>query len=179
MDVETLVRELQQMSVEEIEERGRRRAVKHQAFMEEARQRRAAIAKELDRLEEEFDTLPMMRLRRVAVEILLRACGKQEQWTTPSALFAQLVEAQDSGLQQVAASMGMELAQLGQEAEAVLAHQDSHDEGVELLDMEDLEYDVYVVQISMSRTLKEMYPRHSRIVEAYEGIKRAVPERFT
>lgn len=124
-------------------------------------------------MEEELDTLPMMRLRRVAVEILLRACGKPEHWTTPSALFAELVEAHDSGLEWVAASLGKELAQLRQDAEAVLAHQDSHDEGAELLDMEDLEYDVCTVQTSMSPTMKEMYPHHCYFVQAYKMITQA------
>ncbi len=170
----------EQMSLEEIEELTQRREVEFQAFIDEVQQQTAATAKELEKLLlPGIKTLRMIRLRIVAVQILLRACGEREHRTTPSDLFAQLVKANDSGLQRVAASLGMELEQLGQEAEAVLAPQGSREEELPLYDMEDLEYSVNLVRLLTRPTLEELYPHEWRIVEAYEVIKQAVPERFT
>ncbi len=52
--------------------------------------------------------------------VLLHACGQHGLQTTPIGYFTKLFEAKDSGLQQLARAMGVELAQVGKEADAVL-----------------------------------------------------------
>ncbi len=160
----------------EMMQRYSRQNAAFEAQMEELRQRQVANS---EAIKEALQHVPLEvgRMRRAAVQILVRACGKQEHQTTPSALFAQLVEAKDSGLQQVADSLGMELEQLGEEAEAMLAH---HYGGqVQLHDMEDLDYEVYAVQLWITPALKQRFSRECHFMEAYEAIKQVVPERFT
>lgn len=161
------------MSSQDIEE-----MAKLQAREEALQQLEEANCEALERILERMARcvpLSMANLRVAAAEILLRACGKHDYQTTPSDLFAQLVEAQDSGLQRVADSMGMELEQLGQEAEVVLAQEAKQ---FELQDMEGLDANVFAVQSCITPTIERLYPHECRIVQAYDVIKQAVPERF-
>ncbi len=152
--------------------------VEFQAFMEEKQQQKA----EVEELRQQgLWPWYWIRVRLAAEQILLRACSfKQEHGMTPSEFFAQAVAANDSGLQRVAASLGLELAQLGQVAEAVLANYHSLDGEVRLDYMKPLEYCVYDARLRMhNETLQQLYPHQCRVVHAYEVIKEAVPERFT
>lgn len=145
VDIQRLPAQLR-LSSEATQEVLQRQMAEVQAREEELRQREAAHG---EALEEVLRCVPglaswyLARVRRAAVQILVRICGKQDHQVTPSELFAQLVEAHDSGLQRVAQSLGMELEQLGEEAKAVLAHDD--EQQVQLLDMERLDFDVYTV----------------------------------
>ncbi len=86
-------------------------------------------------------------LRTVAATILLHAwSGSRTRrrragvFRTPSSdYFSKLAQAGDSRLQQVTGSMGVELVELGKEADAVLARRS----WVQLETLEDLEIDVY------------------------------------
>ncbi len=151
-----------------------RRRADFEARMEELRRQQAPVFKAAEELLRRVP-VEVTRIRRVALEVLVRVCGKQENGTTPSALFAQLVEAKDSGLQRVADSLGMELEQLGEEAKAMLAHHDGSP--VELSDMEDLDLEAWAMGIWI-QAFKQSYPREYHFMEAYEAIKQAVPERF-
>ncbi len=79
----------------------------------------------------------------VAATILLHALSgsraRRRRQTPSSDYFTKLAEAKDSRLQQVAGSMGVELVQLGKEADAVLARWRDY---VHLETLEDLEIDV-------------------------------------
>lgn len=147
-----------------------------QAFMEEKQQRKA----EVEELLQGLWPWSWVRVRFAAEQMLLGACSfKEGQGMTPSEFFAQAVAANDSGLQRVAASLGLELAQLGQVAEAVLADDDSLDGKVQLEYMEALEYYVRDARLRMDDdTLEQLFPHQCRFVQAYEVIKEAVPERF-
>lgn len=159
-----------------LEEGGELMPVELQAFKEAEHQQTA----ELEELLQAFVPWHWERTRRVAYQILLRACCfKQEHGMTPSELFAQLIAANDSGLQRVAEAMGLELAQLGQKAEAVLTNYRSLDGKLRLYDMEDLDFGVYAVQLHMCAGMEEMYPHQCHFVKAYGVNKQAVPERFT
>ncbi len=164
----------EQMSLEEW---GELTPVEFQALMEEEQQQQTA---EREKLLQGLVPWSWERVRIGAYQILLRVCGfKQEHGMAPSELFAQLVAANDSELQRVAESMGLQSAQLGQEAEAVLTNYHSVDGKVRLYDMEDLEYCVYAARLDMCAAMEEIYPHELPFVHAYEVIKEAVPERFT
>ncbi len=115
------------------------------------------------------------RVCHTAVQILLHACGKQKGQTISSNVFAQLAEAKDSRLQQVADSMGMELAQLAKEADAVLSrNKDVHPES-----LEELEDDVNDLKGCITQSVERAFPQECRIIEVYMVFKGAFPERFT
>ncbi|EFJ41537.1 hypothetical protein VOLCADRAFT_98566 [Volvox carteri f. nagariensis] len=115
------------------------------------------------------------RLRNLATQILLHACGNQEFRTTSSDYFAKLAEARDSGLQQVAAGMHMKLAQVATEADNVLTRQNLH---VHSSSLEMLEAEVDAVRKCITIELEQSCPQECRFVHAYEVIKGAFPVHF-
>lgn len=157
-------------------QRDSRESAAFDAHLEELRQRQVANSEAVKKM---LQRVPVQvnLMRGAAVQILMRLCGKQEHRTTPSEVFAQLIEAKDSGVQQVAASLGLELAQLGEAAEAILAHHDGSQ--VPLQDMEDLDSDVDALQLWVTPALRQSYPHECRFMQQYKVIKQAVPERFT
>lgn len=69
----------------------------------------------------------------------------------------------------------MELAQVGKEADTVLAR----NERMHLRSLEGLEKEVNNVRSCITPVLERQCPQGCCIVRAYEAIKRAFPERFT
>ncbi len=115
------------------------------------------------------------RVCHTAVQILLHIRDKDDVQTTPSNYFAQLAEAKDSRLQRVAGSLGMELAQLGKDADAVLAR----NKGAYLESFKFLKCNIYLLRGSITTAMKRACPEECRIVEAFEAFQLAFPERFT
>ncbi|KAG2425167.1 hypothetical protein HXX76_013921 [Chlamydomonas incerta] len=115
------------------------------------------------------------RVCNLAAQILLHACGKQQFRTTISDYFAKLAAANDSGLQQAAAGMGMQLAQLGAEADDVLTRRNVL---VHPGSLESLEVEVNAVRSCITTLLEQACRQECRIVRAYEIFKGAFPERF-
>ncbi len=135
-------------------------------------QQLAADEQAMDEILEHAALSRTPRVHHVAVQILLRACGQR---TPSSNYFSSLAEAKDIRLQQVAGSMGVELVQLGKEADALLAR---WRDCVRLESLKDLETHVHVARWCITSPLERMCPWECRIVKAYEDFQRAFPERF-
>ncbi len=125
-------------------------------------------------LEEEVVAVWKPHVCHTAVQILLHIRDKDEVQTTPSNFFAQLAETKDSRLQRVADALGIELAQLGKIADAVLARHD----GAYLESLELLKSHLHLLRGTAS-AMEEVCPEECLIVEASKVFQLAFPEHFT
>ncbi|KAG2424698.1 hypothetical protein HXX76_014274 [Chlamydomonas incerta] len=131
------------------------------------------------------------RLRDLAAQILLHACGGRQEvvLARPAGCgcFAEMAAAENDDslrLQRVATCLGMELAQLGEAADAVLqmgrsgTHAHTAAGGVASRLLVSLEAEVHAVRSCITPALEQACPQECRIVRGYEVIKAAFPARF-